>query len=282
MPGRGGGSESNYRFGYQGQFAEKDYETGYSQFEARLYDARIGRWMVPDPAGQFWSPYVGMGNDWVNGVDPDGKYKWKIMAELANFLFGGNGVGYDKVKGEYYFSKGFGQGVNNCVKPIYSSPFYISGRLRIDKGPQGGIGLNVLGIKFAAFAQYETKPFGDAGFEWTPGAEKGERYTSHWYPEGKWPSDVSQTSADVGIGAIGGGWEFEPKRSGKLFDVGPVKSQSISIPVLGTKTVEFLNPHGQSGIVSAERHSWGLDFKAGAIAVGLKAKIEFGFKIINN
>ncbi|MBN2613153.1 MAG: hypothetical protein JXB00_16490 [Bacteroidales bacterium] len=77
MPGRTGGSESNYRFGYQGQFAEKDHETGYNQFEARLYDARIGRWMIPDPAGQYWSPYLGMGNNWVNGVEPDGeKVKW--------------------------------------------------------------------------------------------------------------------------------------------------------------------------------------------------------------
>jgi len=62
----------NYRFGYQGQFAEEDDETEYNQFEARLYDGRIGRWMVPDPAGQYWSPYLGMGNSPVIGVDPDG------------------------------------------------------------------------------------------------------------------------------------------------------------------------------------------------------------------
>jgi len=29
--------------------------------------------MVPDPAQQFPSPYVGMGNHWVSGVDPDGR-----------------------------------------------------------------------------------------------------------------------------------------------------------------------------------------------------------------
>jgi RHS repeat-associated protein len=63
-----------YRFGYQGEFAEKDPETGFNQFEARLYDSRIGRWMVPDPAGQYWSPYNGMGNNPINGVDPDGAW----------------------------------------------------------------------------------------------------------------------------------------------------------------------------------------------------------------
>lgn len=41
-------------------------------FELRLYDPPINRWMAPDPAGQYSSPYPGMGNDPVNGIDPDG------------------------------------------------------------------------------------------------------------------------------------------------------------------------------------------------------------------
>lgn len=61
-----------YRFGYQGEYSEKDAESGYNHFEVREYDSRIGRWLVPDPAGQYWSPYVGMGNNPVYGVDPDG------------------------------------------------------------------------------------------------------------------------------------------------------------------------------------------------------------------
>ncbi|HLT73365.1 MAG TPA: RHS repeat-associated core domain-containing protein, partial [Cyclobacteriaceae bacterium] len=61
--------ESVYRFGYQGQFAEKDEETGWSHFELREYDPVIGRWMVPDPEYQFWSPYVAMGNWPTSGVD---------------------------------------------------------------------------------------------------------------------------------------------------------------------------------------------------------------------
>lgn len=75
MPGREFKSK-DYRFGYQGQFAEKDEETGYNQFEARLYDNRIGRWLVPDPAKQFHSPYLGMGNSPIMGVDPDGRSVW--------------------------------------------------------------------------------------------------------------------------------------------------------------------------------------------------------------
>lgn len=61
-----------YRYGYQGQYSEKDEETGWNHFELREYDAIVGRWTSVDPEGQFPSPYVGMGNDPVNGTDPDG------------------------------------------------------------------------------------------------------------------------------------------------------------------------------------------------------------------
>lgn len=66
-----GGME--YRYGYQGEYSEEDQESGLNHFEARQYDPVIGRWMSVDPAMQYWSPYLGMGNDPVNGVDPDGR-----------------------------------------------------------------------------------------------------------------------------------------------------------------------------------------------------------------
>jgi RHS repeat-associated protein len=40
-----------YRYGYQGQYAEKDKETGWHSFELRMYDARVGRWLGVDPMG---------------------------------------------------------------------------------------------------------------------------------------------------------------------------------------------------------------------------------------
>lgn len=66
--------QQDYRYGYQGQFSEKDNETGWNQFEARMWDTRIGRWLSTDPAGQFSSPYLGMGNNPINGIDPDGAF----------------------------------------------------------------------------------------------------------------------------------------------------------------------------------------------------------------
>jgi len=69
----------NYRYGYQGQFAEKDEETGWSAFELRMYDPVIGRFTTIDPEGQFSSPYIGMGNNPINGVDPNGGYLFGLF-----------------------------------------------------------------------------------------------------------------------------------------------------------------------------------------------------------
>lgn len=49
MPNRN--VEGDYRYGYQGEFAEKDPDTGLNAFELRMYDSRIGRWISPDPNG---------------------------------------------------------------------------------------------------------------------------------------------------------------------------------------------------------------------------------------
>ncbi|MFC4815711.1 lamin tail domain-containing protein [Flavobacterium sp. GCM10023249] len=59
-----------YRYAYQGQ--ELDGETGMEAFQLRLWDGRIGRWLNPDPKGEFFSPYLGMGNNPISLIDPDG------------------------------------------------------------------------------------------------------------------------------------------------------------------------------------------------------------------
>ena len=41
-------------------------------FELRLWDGRIGRWLTIDPYHEFFSPYVGMGNNPISLIDPDG------------------------------------------------------------------------------------------------------------------------------------------------------------------------------------------------------------------
>jgi RHS repeat-associated protein len=65
---------NGYRYAFQGQ--EKDGETEMEAFQLRLWDGRIGRWLSPDPMGQYASPYLGMGNNPVGSIDPDGGYSW--------------------------------------------------------------------------------------------------------------------------------------------------------------------------------------------------------------
>ena len=71
------------RYGYQGQERENTFALNLNEFEARHYDGQIGRWMVPDPAKQFPSPYVGMGNEWVSGVDPDGRIAVGVVLAIG-------------------------------------------------------------------------------------------------------------------------------------------------------------------------------------------------------
>jgi RHS repeat-associated protein len=63
---------SDYRYAFQGQ--ELDGETQMEAFQLRLWDGRIGRWLSPDPYGQYASPYLGMGNNPIGMIDPDGGF----------------------------------------------------------------------------------------------------------------------------------------------------------------------------------------------------------------
>ena len=63
---------NDYRYGYQGQYAEKDPETNWNAFELRMYDSRIARWLTIDPADEYWSPYAAMGNNPLSITDPTG------------------------------------------------------------------------------------------------------------------------------------------------------------------------------------------------------------------
>jgi RHS repeat-associated protein len=65
-----------YRYGYQGEFAEKDQETDWNSFELRQYDSDIARWLSVDPMRQHHSPYLAMSNNPVNFIDPTGGVDW--------------------------------------------------------------------------------------------------------------------------------------------------------------------------------------------------------------
>lgn len=83
----------NYRYAFQGQ--ELDGETGMEAFQLRLWDGRIGRWLSPDPYGQYASPYLGMGNNPVNMIDPDGGFADCPDCPNGKFSNGAEWIGSD-------------------------------------------------------------------------------------------------------------------------------------------------------------------------------------------
>jgi len=91
---------NDYRYGYQGQNAEKDPETDWNAFELRMYDSRIGRWLQYDPKAQYHSPYMGMGNNPVSSIDKDGGLTSPIYdLETGDYL----GVDDQGFKGDILF-----------------------------------------------------------------------------------------------------------------------------------------------------------------------------------
>ena len=78
-----------YRYGFQGQFSEKNEQTGLQDFALRQYDPRIGRWLSPDPYGQFSSAYIGLGNQPNSNIDPNGGLTFNFGRGLAVGTFSG-------------------------------------------------------------------------------------------------------------------------------------------------------------------------------------------------
>ncbi len=61
------------RYLYQGK-EKLSNDTDWYDFHARLYSPALGRFLGVDPANQFISGYVGMGNSPINGTDPSGMW----------------------------------------------------------------------------------------------------------------------------------------------------------------------------------------------------------------
>ncbi len=88
-----------YRHGYQGQYAEKDEETGWNHFQLREYDPEIGKFNYyrSSQAVQF-SLYL-VGNNPIRGTDPTGGLSPIFSSENGSFL----GLDKDGWEGPYLF-----------------------------------------------------------------------------------------------------------------------------------------------------------------------------------
>lgn len=103
MPNRN--VEGQYRYAFQGQ--EKDDETGMEAFELRMWDARIGRWLSPDPYGVHHSPYLGMANNPIGVIDRDGGIPVPIITgAIGAIINAGINIYSQAAAGELDFSSG--------------------------------------------------------------------------------------------------------------------------------------------------------------------------------
>ena len=160
MPGRQK-NPGSHRFAYQGQERDDEPGTNWEAFELRLWDGRLGRWMTTDPYNQYHSPYLGMGNNPINIVDPDGgigeRFKaWRLARTLEN------GRHYKDENGDwiaegyavsYYFDEGKGKKSVHLVYENFGHTdlhFDMSGEVsmgaQIGGGIQVGSGLQLEGM----------------------------------------------------------------------------------------------------------------------------------------
>ena len=72
---------------------EWDNNSSLYHFNARYYDPVVGRFLTPDPAWQYDSPYIFGADDPLGHIDPDGRFSWSVAAAAhtaAAFIPGGS------------------------------------------------------------------------------------------------------------------------------------------------------------------------------------------------
>ena len=65
--------------------------------------------MSTDAYGQYWSPYLGMGNDPVNGVDPDGGFETRFGAWWYSLWHGGGDVSFNEATQSWEVFKSYSE-----------------------------------------------------------------------------------------------------------------------------------------------------------------------------
>src|SRR5690606_16551616 len=94
MPGRNGIGSHGHQVTFQGM--ERAEGQNWYDFPLRMYNASLGRFISPDPYGQFFSPYLALANDPISHIDPDGGYTYAttwfqqiyLMAQEFNNTYG--------------------------------------------------------------------------------------------------------------------------------------------------------------------------------------------------
>jgi RHS repeat-associated protein len=87
MPGKSyNEGDAQARYKYNGKELDEEHGLNWLAYGARYFDPEIGRWHVVDPAEEFHSGYLGIANNPIQFVDPDGRAVNHYDSDL-NFLY---------------------------------------------------------------------------------------------------------------------------------------------------------------------------------------------------
>jgi len=287
MPNRN--VEGNYRYKFQGQ--EKDPETGMEAFQLRLWDSRIGRWLSPDPYNQYFSPYLGMGNNPINGIDPDGGcfttdtdgntipcpdmgvgssmtgsagYEWTMQDNgwaMNSTDFANVGVDLGMV------SKPFNLG--NWI----SNHIYFNAEAGIDFGTQVGVNIKALGGKVALNYKKDVNPLIKLGIS----HDNGWDFTA--VPNGPnsgYNSKAKNEKNEWNIGGVVGFGKEYTSSKGFLLSNGLVKSETSDWIIISI-TEEIHTSGVHKGMVKNRKFGWGIGADL-SILLGVNFDLSGGFQ----
>lgn len=100
------GSKNMYL--YSGKELQEQGGLGWYDHGSRMYDPVIGRWSVTDPAYQFASPYMAMGNNPIVYADPNGELAWFVVPLIGAAVGGTANLASKFITGDIHsFRDGF-------------------------------------------------------------------------------------------------------------------------------------------------------------------------------
>lgn len=266
---QGRSSASNYRYAFQGQ--EKDGETGMESFQLRMWDGRLGRWLSPDPYGQYASPYVGMGNDPISSIDGDGGWETKFGAWWHGL--------WDGKDGEIFQSENYGDwgikysGTNNNGSGNTLDEVFIETTF-------GGKRYNINGYKATISAQggYKTFGYSDANVWGFTALNTGYNFNSKWLD-----ANVNYKMFNVGVNNYSGDGDANLAVSveayataGELSGAGKIKffgSEDYALEGKVNGKAFTADANLEAGVFTGENGKRGLILKAGAGAAALSGDV---------
>jgi len=99
---RGSSSANEPKEGFTSK--EHDAENDLQYFGSRYYNSTIAKWISPDPLAQYPSPYVYVGNNPINLVDPKGLWGETSQQAADQFLYGWTGYADNRRGGCTFFA----------------------------------------------------------------------------------------------------------------------------------------------------------------------------------